>query len=344
VASDSRAGFDTEYVSPQITRMIGYTPEEVVRDPDLWYDILHPDDRAAALRAGAEHLASGAPLRQEYRVVARDGRVVWVRDEAAVLPGDGGSPRFSQGILSDITDSKAVEETLRESEEELRRTIEMLRASDLERRQLVSRLVSAREEEAQRIASAIHDDPIQKLSAAALRLGILRKGAVGDQQSETIAQIQGAIDETMTRLRRMLFELSPRTLETGGLGEALQEYVHYANQEGGPLYHLQDQLGAELGQETRTIAYRVILEALSNVRKHAAAQNVTVSLADMDGGVYCGVKDDGRGIAPEDLGVSRPGHMGTASMRERVEMAEGWFKIHSQPGQGTTVDFWLPGG
>jgi PAS domain S-box-containing protein len=455
VASASKTGYHTEYISPQITQMIGYTPEELVRDPDLWYEILHPDDRVSALRADAAHFGTGAPLRQEYRIIARDGRIVWFRDEAVMLLREDGRPGFSQGVLSDISEAKATEETLRRealifdnvhdavlivdmdgrilefnpgaeimfgysneeargkvpeflsgvdlaatvlatvtlegrwsgevrisrkdgtsrvaelvavplkdaagqrlgtvgvlrdmtqrkgTEEELRRSIEMLRASDQERRQLVSRLVTAREEEAQRIATEIHDDPIQKLSAAALRLGMLGKEVDGKKQSETIAHIQLAIDETMGRLRRMLFELSPRTLETGGLGEALREYVQHANQEDATLYHLKDALSTDLSHETRTIAYRVILEALSNVRKHAAAENVTVVLAGMDGGVRCSVTDDGRGIPPEEVGVSLPGHMGTASMRERVEMAGGWIKISSSPGEGTTVEFWLPAG
>jgi two-component system, NarL family, sensor histidine kinase UhpB len=336
VASDSRTGYDTEYVSPQITQMIGYSPEELGREPDLWYEILHPDDRASALQADAAHFASGAPLRQEYRIFARDGRVVWIRDEAAMLPGQEEHPSRSHGILFDISESKATEETLR-------RNIDLLRTSDRERRQLVSRLVTAREEEAQRIASEIHDDPIQKLSAAALRLGMLRRGVDDERRSEMIDQVQRDVDGAMSRLRRLLIELSPRTLETGGLGEALREYIQHANQEETTLYRLQDELRTDLDQETRIVAYRVVLDALSNVRKHAAAEHATVRLADVDGGLLCSVSDDGKGIAREDLTASLPGHLGIAAMRQRVEMAGGRIEINSVPGQGTTVEFWLPG-
>jgi signal transduction histidine kinase len=240
------------------------------------------------------------------------------------------------GVLRDVTGRKR-------SEEDLRRNVELLRASDRDRRQLVSRLVAAQEEEAQRIAGEIHDDPIQKLSAVALRLGILQKEVEGNQQSGAIADIRKAVDETLRRLRGMLFELSPRTLETDGLGEALREYVQHANQEETNSFRLQDQLGIDLSQEKRTIAYRVILEALSNVRKHAAAEHAVVGLADMDGGVRCTVTDDGTGIASDVLGAPRPGHMGIASMRQRVEMAGGWIRIDGLPGRGTTVEFWLPG-
>lgn len=454
VMPDSRSGLDIEYISAQIMQMIGYSPEEIVRRPGLWYDILHPDDRDAAMRAEAEHLSSGADLCEEYRIIARDGHVVWVRNEAAMKPGSDGHPPFSQGVISDITESKRTEEALRRqalifdnvhdavvivdmeglildinpgaesmfglrseqargqradflagidlvpevlatveregrwsgevpvlrmggapqvgdlvvvplkdaagrrlgtvgvlrdvterkrSDEELRRTVALLRASDQERRQLVSRLVTAREEEAQRIAGEIHDDPIQKLAAAAIRLGMLHKEGDGAKRSEAIGQIQAAVSATLVRLRRMLFELSPRSLETGGLGHALTEYVQYANEEDATLYRLEDELSVDLDQEKRTIAYRVVLEALSNIRKHAAAENALISLSDRHGGVHCRVTDDGKGMAPEVVGVSLPGHIGIASMRQRVEMVGGWIEIESQPGGGTTVEFWLPG-
>jgi signal transduction histidine kinase len=280
--------------------------------------------------------------------VAREGRwsgeipVAHGEDEPRVaelvvvpLKDAGGEMLGTVGVLRDVTERKR-------SEDELRRNMDLLRAADHERRQLVSRLVAAREEEAQRIAGEIHDDPIQKLSAAALRLGMLRKDADPQKQAETIAQIRVAVDETLSSLRHMLFDLTPRTLETDGLGEALREYVEHANREGATRYDLRDRLSNDLERDNRIIAYRVTLEALSNVRKHASAAHATVSLADLEGGVRVSVTDDGKGIAPEDLGVSLPGHMGTASMHQHVEMAGGWITMKSVLGGGTTVEFWLP--
>lgn len=335
-SGESATGYRTEYISPQITVMLGYTPEELVEQPDLWFEILHPEDREAAILADQVHFTTGAPLRQEYRVIARDGRVVWIHDLAAMIPGERGHPGFSQGVLSDIT-------PLKETEAELRQTIELLRASDEERRKLVSRLVTAREEEAQRIAGDIHDDPIQALVAVSMRLDLLRMERDERKRADALAQVEDMVDDTMRRLRRMLFELSPRTLATGGLGDALREYIHNANLEEATTYHLDDRLTVDIGQEKRTIAYRVVLEALSNVRKHAHAGSATVTIEDRDGGVHCTVTDDGRGIGPKELGVSFPGHLGTVSMRQRVEVAGGWIKLQSTPGEGTTVEFWLPG-
>jgi diguanylate cyclase (GGDEF)-like protein/PAS domain S-box-containing protein len=101
------------YMSPQITGILGYRPEELVDDPELWPSRIHPDDRAAALAAYQVHWQTGEPLRAEYRMLARDGTEVWVRDEAYGMPDDTRSGRqVSQGLLVDITDRKQLESKL----------------------------------------------------------------------------------------------------------------------------------------------------------------------------------------------------------------------------------------
>ena len=74
------------YMSPQIRGILGFRPEEFMTDPELWPSRLHPDDRAEALAAYVEHWRTGQPLRAEYRMIARDGTEVWVRDEAFAMP------------------------------------------------------------------------------------------------------------------------------------------------------------------------------------------------------------------------------------------------------------------
>jgi diguanylate cyclase (GGDEF)-like protein/PAS domain S-box-containing protein len=93
--------------------MLGYRPEEFVNDPELWPSLIHPDDRAAAIEAYELHWRTGEPLRAEYRMAARDGTEIWVRDEAFSMPDDGDSGhRVSQGLLVDTTDRKRIESKL----------------------------------------------------------------------------------------------------------------------------------------------------------------------------------------------------------------------------------------
>jgi diguanylate cyclase (GGDEF)-like protein/PAS domain S-box-containing protein len=101
------------YMSPQVSTILGYRPEELVDDPELWPSRIHPDDRARAIAAYGEHWRTGEPLRAEYRMLGKDGAEVWVRDEAFAMADDTQSGRrMSQGLLVDITDHKRLESKL----------------------------------------------------------------------------------------------------------------------------------------------------------------------------------------------------------------------------------------
>lgn len=98
------------YVSPQIETLLGYAPQEWCNDRGLWPRALHPDDRARALAENARHNETGEPFRLEYRMFAKDGRIVWVHDAARVVCDDRGMPRYSHGVMIDISERKRTEE------------------------------------------------------------------------------------------------------------------------------------------------------------------------------------------------------------------------------------------
>jgi PAS domain S-box-containing protein len=105
------------YVSPKIESILGFGPEEWLADPELWFRQVHPDDRARVLEDEIASRDKGGPtLASEYRMLSRDGRVVWVRDEAAIVRGHGNQPPHFQGIMLDITERKQAEEEMRRSE------------------------------------------------------------------------------------------------------------------------------------------------------------------------------------------------------------------------------------
>ena len=87
--------------------------------------------------------------------------------------------------------------------------------------------------------------------------------------------------------------------------------------------------------------YRIVQEALANVRKHARASSVSVLLEERQGGFNVRVEDDGEGFATGEMGPL-PGHLGLPGMRERAELAGGWSRVNSSPGAGTVVEAWVP--
>jgi PAS domain S-box-containing protein len=114
----------TTYVSPQLESMVGYTPEEWKREPSAWYEALHPDDRDGIVAAVDQHNADGTPYEAEYRLVAKDGRVVWVRDQARIVSDPHGGETLWQGVMFDITSRVEAEHHLREAEERFRLMVE----------------------------------------------------------------------------------------------------------------------------------------------------------------------------------------------------------------------------
>lgn len=94
------------YMSPQIEDLVGYSAHEWLRDPELFPKLLHPDDRDRVLAEVARTNGTGEPFRCEYRLVARNGRVVWCRDEAVTVHDEDGRPLCAQGYLLDITPEK----------------------------------------------------------------------------------------------------------------------------------------------------------------------------------------------------------------------------------------------
>jgi PAS domain S-box-containing protein len=105
-------GENEVYVSPHIEAMLGYTQEEWLADPFLWYRRLHPDDRELWNAEFARGCRSGGPFRAECRFIARDGHLVWVHGEARIVKDDRGRPSFLQGVAFDITESKRAQEVL----------------------------------------------------------------------------------------------------------------------------------------------------------------------------------------------------------------------------------------
>jgi PAS domain S-box-containing protein len=126
----------TLYTSPQVEQLLGYSREEWLDQPDIWTELLHPDDREIELAAHDLHTETGEPWRREYRLIAADGRVVWVRDQAVLLHQLDGRPRTWQGVMLDITAQKNAEDQLHDAKDELEfrvleRTAELADANEM---------------------------------------------------------------------------------------------------------------------------------------------------------------------------------------------------------------------
>jgi signal transduction histidine kinase len=240
-----------------------------------------------------------------------------------------------------VAQNESLEEQVQERTKELSESLFDLRLADDEKRRLLARLVVAQEDERQRVANDIHDDPLQKLAAAKMRLQLLWRRTTDQESVVMIDKLAEIIGSTILSMRHMIFELRPTVLDEDGVGEALIQYLETMCD--GLAFEVDDRLIQEPPDELRVILYRIAQEALANVRKHAKASRVHVVLEDSDGGYLVRVEDDGVGFDPPEMLRSAPGHLGLSAMRERAEMVGGRCTVRSLRDSGTSVEFWLPG-
>jgi PAS domain S-box-containing protein len=215
-------------------------------------------------------------------------------------------------------------------------------AAEAQRRKLVASLVHAQEEERRRIATEIHDDPVQAMTAVEMRVEAAKRRLTSAEDRQILDELGTAVVSAIARLRGLLFELRPPALDKEGLTSALRAVVERMRGETGTRFIFEDRMTQEPPTETRTVLYRIAQEALANVRKHAQASEVQVSLARREGGVLLRISDDGAGFDIASVEAGLPGHLGIVSMQERAEMAGGWCRVTAIPEQGTTVEVWLP--
>jgi PAS domain S-box-containing protein len=264
----------------------------------------------------------------EELVVTREGATRRYEPTVVAMPGREGPPIGWVVVLRDVTEHY--------------RALRNLRQLDEQRRSLLERVVTSQEQERRQVAGDIHDDAIQAMVAVSLQLQALEGRLRDPRSTELLSRLAATATESVGRLRQLVFELRPPLLDEVGLAAAIGQYAVRAGGLAGFVAQVTDESAGELPDELRVVAYRIVQEALANVRAHAKASRVAVRLEEVDGGLLVRVSDDGVGFLPGLVERRPAGHLGLISMREQATMAGGWSRIASAPGMGTTVEVWIP--
>jgi PAS domain S-box-containing protein len=228
----------------------------------------------------------------------------------------------------------AIDETARRRAE-----LEMARLAE-ERRNLLAAVVRGQERERRTVAANIHADTLQVFAAVRLKLEELAESIADPAQHAAVEQVEDALSAAQERLRNLMFELWPPSLDRSGLRLTVDELLARLEVDAGVRTELEFSLAGEPSPELRGTLFRVIAEALANVRAHARAASVKVALTERDGRLDVRVIDDGVGF---DL-ASTPdlGHVGLLEMRERMRAVGGELQISSTLGRGTVIEGTIP--
>lgn len=287
----------------------------------------HPDGRRVAADEAplARALGGSTVTGEEYRTQLGDGRTAWVRASAAPIRHQNGKVSGAVAVFDDVSREKQAEELLRT--------------------RLLTRLATIQEDERRRIARELHDETGQLLTALILGLKALRDRPEVAPLAEQFTPLHELAEQVGRATHRVAWELRPTALDDLGLARALRGGVEQWAERACVAADFHCDLGPDrLPPDLETHLYRIVMEALTNVRKHAAASRVSVILERRRDHLLVIVEDDGRGFDLESVrrAASAEHKLGLFGMQERAALVRGAFQIESNPGQGTTVFVRVP--
>ncbi len=227
------------------------------------------------------------------------------------------------------------------------RMFDTLRQHQYQVQQLLTEAIHAQESERQRISIDLHDSVAQWLAGASYQAQTVEALLSRNDNKavrEKLSTVEDTIEKSLKELRRVVVDLRPPALDELGLNHALQQSLADLSSDGVTCNFSQDGKQTRLQPSVEISVYRAVQEALTNIRKHADASRVDLSLHYEDDRLIVMVSDNGKGfdLAHTIDNAISVGNMGLLGMRQRVEMLGGEIDIKTQPGAGTTVIINLP--
>jgi PAS domain S-box-containing protein len=310
--------FEFTYVSDEAVKLVGYETEQWYQ-PDFFASHIHPDDCERVLALRRKHHQADQCYDFEFRMLAKDQHIVWIRNVVEVVDDSNRDCRL-RGFMIDITDRKRMEETLRE---------------------LGGRMISAQEEERSRLARELHDDVNQRMAVLSIHLEQLQGLHKSLDLSQHFQNLQEQVQEISNDIHRLSYRLHPSKLDYLGLGAAVKSLCAELKGSGKLQIEFQQaRVPASLPQDVTLCVFRIAQEALRNCIKHSGAQAVEVLLEKTNNEIHLSVSDNGCGFNPESE-LTRKG-LGFISMRERLRLVDGRIRIHTRPLRGTRVEVSVP--
>src|SRR5919108_184168 len=281
------------FMSPKYEELFGYTPEERQANPTLWRELLHPDDRDRAIEAAARSYDEGG-FSEDYRMIARDGRVVWVHDETVLIRDEEGTPLFWQGVLYDITEQKRAEQELAQALEMERRAVDRLRQADDMKNTFLT--------------AVSHDlrTPLAAILGSAITLENADELGIGDDDRR---QLTRSLARKAKRLTAIVSDLLDIDRLTRGLVQPRRELMDVGALLGRTVAEsdVLDERTVHVQAEPidawidESMVVRIVENLLVNATKHTPPRaTIWVGARRVENGVIVIVEDDGPGIAPEE--------------------------------------------
>ena len=335
------------YVAPQIEEMLGYTAAEWRRDPGLWFRLIHPDDRPRVAEETGRRAREGH-VSMDYRLIARDGRTVWVHDDAVLTKDPSGKSQQVQGVLFDITERKHAEDAAHQAFDREREALERLRSVD----EMKNAFLSAVSHELRTPLSSVlgygitlSQEDIQVSDED--RRDMMGRLVTNARRLETL--LSDLLD--LDRMARGTLEPKRSSTDITPLAQRVVEQVEVA---GRPVRLRVDPVAAEVdGPKVE----RILENLITNAAKHTPKDgSISVTIRGMERGLLLTVEDEGPGVPDElkevvfrpfERGPNAPTHapgtgIGLSIVARFAELHGGRAWVEDRPGRGARFQVLLP--
>jgi two-component system, NarL family, sensor histidine kinase UhpB len=316
--------------------LFGWDTSELEPTIESWTNRVHPEDKQRAVDGLHKAIESGRKFwSDEYRFRRKDGSYAFLYDQGTIFFNAQGKPVRMLGGMTDITARKVAEEQL-----------------DLSRRQmraLSARLESMREEERTRISREVHDELGQLLTGLKMDVRWAEKRiSEMDGQApqlhpilDKLVEASDLADQTIECVQKIGEELRPGVLDTLGLATAIKhEAIRFQERSGIVCHTKLPEVLPDLKDNVATAMFRIFQETLTNIVRHSQASEVSIALSQKDEHIVLEVRDNGKGISPENL--ANPRSLGLLGMKERATLLGGEILFERTVPEGTLVRLRIP--
>ena len=340
------------YVSPFVEPLLGYSPEVATGDPDWWAQALHPDDRERVLAEWTKSDETGEPYAGEYRLIAADGRTVWIRDEAVLLRDDEGTPIHWQGVMLDITVAKQANDDLSRALELERQGMEDMRRAD---------------EIKTTFLTAVSHDIRTPLSAILGNALTLEEGDRLGITEEERKQLTHSLAAKARRLNTIVTDLLDTERLARGVVEPKLQEIAVGRLVSLLVWDSETMAGRQVHMDTRSVTAwvdpqmisRIVENLLMNAARHTPpGSQVWVKVAPEDGNLLIAIEDDGPGLPEEHresifqpfehgpmTSVHNPGvGVGLSLVAKFAELHGGRVWVEEREGGGASFKVLIPRG
>ncbi|MGH9740321.1 MAG: ATP-binding protein [Candidatus Acidiferrales bacterium] len=312
-------------LSPQLMRIYELAPDHEWSE-DIYWDRMHPGDRARVHLLTEKSMAAGKPYDFVARYCAPDGRVRVHLAHTVPLLDEQGKVTKAMGVIQDVTEHAASHQEL------CRLSQQLMREQDSQRRHL---------------ARELHESAGQSLAALKMTLGRVREALPEGSDSAASLLESAALlaDGAVREVRTISYLLHPPMLDDAGLGPALRWYTTGFTERSGIRATLEiSEPFPRYSQEIETTVFRVVQEALTNVHRYSGSATAEIRVLHDDSQLRVEIRDRGCGIPPSADPLHRRTELGVgiSGMRERVKQLDGIFEFDGAAGTGSTVRVLLP--